>query len=234
VFFLAGSVHFAYSPDILWIGLYRERWRRSASTILGGAAVRRRRLAVAVVALCRRPSAGLFRSSNDVLLLSLLSGLLLVAAAWELRHYFIAPSAAQTFSDLHVGTAARAAEALDEEEEGHAAFFFIVPGMRLTQDESVRFLAPTLTAQDVPDTDDWQVTFDASREYSLFFLPGREDDLAAIRGCLPQGEISQVEGWGGELLFQRYRVHPDQSVVCGAHAAGTADGDASWRPGLSE
>jgi len=157
--------------------------------------------------------------------LSLLGGLLLAAAAWELRHYFIAPSAAEAFGDFHAETATRVAQALAGEEPGHAAFFFVGPGMGLAQEEAVRFLAPTLIGQDVPDTEDWQISLRASTDYSLVFLPEREDDLAAVRECLPQGETSRVVGRGDELLFLRYEVHPDKSVVCGADAAGAADKD---------
>jgi 4-amino-4-deoxy-L-arabinose transferase-like glycosyltransferase len=234
VLFLLGSVRLLRNrreANVLWLGLWIVGTMATVSLSANPPAAQRYIGAAPAVAVVVALGAedivrlvSFARATTYRLRISLIGGLLLVAAAWELRHYFIAPSAAQAFGEFHVGTAARAAEALAGEEEGYAAFFFIVPPMRLAQDDSVRFLAPTLTAQDVPDTEDWQITLEASRESSLFFLPGREDDLAAVRGCLPQGEVSQVEGPGDELLFLRYKVHPDRSVVCGAHA-GAADGD---------
>lgn len=237
VLFVVGLAHLVRhrrDASVLWLGLWLigtmvtvslsssppagQRYIGAAPAVavlvaLGAEAVVRR-------ASSTRPMAQRFR-------VALLAGLLVTAAAWELHHYYINPSTLQDFNDLHIGEAARAAQALAEEEHGHAAFFFVLPGFHLAQDESIRFLAPTLTAHDVPDSDDWQITLDPSHEYSLFFLPGREDDLAAVQACQGGGEVSRVTEQDGDLLFVLYRVQPRRSATCSAYSTGAVSGDGS-------
>ncbi len=140
--------------------------------------------------------------------------LLLAAAAWEIRHYFIVPSAAEAFGDPNAEIAFRVAESLQHDEGVRRVYLFVSSRMGLAGQETVLLLAPGVPAQDVEDGDDWRIEFDQAGDYSLVFLPERADDLAVIQSCVKGGETERMLGRQGVLLFSRYRVHIDAPVTC--------------------
>jgi hypothetical protein len=225
--FVAGAVQVLRTlkdPAGLWMGLWLAGTMATVALSANPPAAQRYAGAAAAAAILVALGAvslvrwfGLGDVERPCLRAAAVVGIALVTAcAWEVCHYFVVPSAAQAFGDFNAETGFRVAESLREGEPIHRAFFFVSPRMGLADHETVLFLAPTVSGEDIQDRPDWRIDIEQAGDYALIFLPERADALADAQACFPGGQTVHTQGREGHLLLIRYDVHLDQPTVCSA------------------
>ena len=222
--FLLGSTHVLRhlrNPDLLWLGLWLGGTIASVALSANPPAAQRYVGSAPAVAVLVAFGAnrlvqwlGLNKTGKGHLRRLFLTGAMLMAVGWEIRHYFIKPAAAEAFGDFGAETAYRVAQDFETEAPFPRVFFFVGPGFSLARHESLAFLVSGLSATEVDDGPVWRIELDEPGEYSLIFLPDRADDLTVVRACLPEGTLRQVGGRSDRLLFSRYDIRIDHPAVC--------------------
>jgi 4-amino-4-deoxy-L-arabinose transferase-like glycosyltransferase len=131
---------------------------------------------------------------------------LVIAMAKDVAFYFGEYSANRRFGDLNTETATGVAFYLDAQGPGQQVYFFGPPRMGYFTHETIRFLAPDATGQDVNDPltapPDWQLVGPTV----FVFLPERQPELQFVEQSYPGGSMTVVNARDGNPLFFAYKV----------------------------
>jgi 4-amino-4-deoxy-L-arabinose transferase-like glycosyltransferase len=137
---------------------------------------------------------------------------LVIAMAKDVAFYFGEYSANRRFGDLNTETATGVAFYVNSQGPGQQVYFFGPPRMGYFTHETIRFLAPEATGQDVNDPlaapPDWQLVGPTI----FIFLPERQQELQFVEQSYPGGSVTVVDARDGNPLFIAYKVEGPQSA----------------------
>jgi len=136
---------------------------------------------------------------------------LVIAMAKDVAFYFGEYSANRRFGDLNTETATGVAFYVNSQGPGQQVYFFGGRMGYFTHD-TIRFLAPEATGQDVYDPlaapPDWQLVGPTI----FIFLPERQQELQFVEQSYPGGSVTVVDARDGNPLFIAYKVEGPPSA----------------------
>jgi hypothetical protein len=113
---------------------------------------------------------------------------------------------------LNTETATGVAFYVNSQGPGQQVYFFGPPRMGYYTHETIRFLAPNATGQDVNDPLTGPPTWQLSGSTIFVFLPERQQELQFVEQSYPGGALTVVNTRDGNPLFVAYKVEGPQSA----------------------
>jgi hypothetical protein len=155
----------------------------------------------------------------------------IVGALWQVNFYFKDDNQVRLYSDHNTQVANTLGRELRSLGQDARVYFAGPPRMWYDGFPNIRFLAPDaigLSLEEPLSAGSERLTVEG---LTLFvFLPERVGELEVVRRWYPDGELREIHGTVGELLYYEYRVDPHQELVEDSAASPTTSPTPSPTP----